>query len=228
METNDTTKERPILFKGEMVRAILNGTKTQTRRLVKPSPSPYVGTPFVSGDGVRFAHGNGGPAEFAVCRYGKPGDRLWVRETWGWSYSAAKDELGKGAEDRLLIDYAATPHDSTKHLIRWRPSIHMPRWASRITLGVVSVRVERLQDISGKDAEAEGIERCDNPDHGFINAVGGEIGRLGCPGCGGDPDGEAIKSYRSLWESINGPGSWDANPWVWVVTFRRILTTPTP
>lgn len=168
-------KERPILFSAPMVRAILEGRKTQTRRIAKefdPTPGKM--------DGIlsRHPHQQG-------CRYGKPGDRLWVRETWGWD-----DEDPSAVNPR----YRAT-HSSAD---RWIPSIHMPRWASRITLKVESVRLERLQDISQKDAYSEGVT---------IN----------------DPDGcDPVMSFAELWESINGPGSWEANPWVWVVQFKRI------
>lgn len=230
-------KERPILFSAPMVRAILDGSKTQTRRIIKPQPPAYLQPPSRE---FRPVHGTDLWGAFAVygnaaavrsqdtitCPYGKPGDRLWVRETFTVvGYDEDRDQiLGKaGPPDEPW--WGVRPKGKASLFSgKWRPSLFMPRWASRITLEVVSVRVERLTSISGNDAEAEGIERCDNPDHGFINAVGGEIGRLGCPGCGGDPDGEAIKAFRRLWESINGPGSWDANPWVWVVEFKRIET----
>lgn len=191
--------DRPILFSAPMVRAILAGTKTQTRRPLRD------GTWFDPTHGViKMA-----PVALAVtgfapvaCPYGQPGDQLWVRETFAegihqmadlnhWAYAA--DLFG---EQQRLGD-------------RWKPSIHMPRAASRITLEVVGVRVERLQDISEADAVAEGIERSgecnwrdylDHPHNDFTSAR---------------------RSYRSLWEQINGPGSWGANPWVWVVEFKR-------
>jgi len=165
-------KERPILFSGPMVRAILEGRKTQTRRIVKPQPLRDRGV-------MAF---NDGEHPQMRCPYGKPGDRLWVRETW------CPDV------EPYTFRYKA---DGDEPLERWRPSIHIPRWASRITLEVVSVRVERLQNISEDDALAEGItlvERGTSP----------------------------VDQFNKLWESINGPGSWEANPWVWVVEFKRI------
>lgn len=178
-------KERPILFSGPMVRAILDGRKTQTRRIVKPQPTnDYVTFMPLSSELVGVTK-HGGPIDnrgWLHCPYGKTGDRLWVRETW------CPDV------EPYTFRYKA---DGGEPLERWRPSIHMPRWASRITLEVVSVRVERLQDISEEDALAEGItlvERGTSP----------------------------VDQFNKLWESINGPGSWEANPWVWVVSFKRI------
>ena len=197
-------KERPILFSAPMVRAILDGRKTVTRRIVKARDLEWMDVH----QGLRE------PDNAERCPYGQPGgDRLYVRETWAAPH--AYDHL----PPRLIpqdarIHYAAT---EDRGGLLWRPSIHMPRWASRITLEVTGVLVERLQDISEKDAQAEGIERTED--------------FFGCP-CWrvyGEPDGadvvapdDPIGSYRSLWESINGPGSWEANPWVWVVSFRRL------
>lgn len=167
-------KERPIILSGPMVRAILAGAKTQTRRVVKPQ-----------------AMGQWGPV--VPCPYGRPGDRLWVREAWRPVHGGYSD-LGA----RYRADFE---RDQTV----WRPSIHMPRWASRITLEVTGVRVERLQDISEADAQAEGsfewAAEQDTPVR--------------------DLD-EARLVYLQLWQSINGPASWDADPWVWVVEFRRL------
>lgn len=177
-------KERPILFSGEMVRAILDGRKTQTRRVVK----------F---DWCGSANGLLHQASFDPaykCPYGKVGDRLWVRETW------AKLLSGR-------IWYRADGHSINDG--GWRPSIHMPRWASRITLEITGVWVERLQAIGQNDAFREGVRRA--ADGRWFNYA---------------PDGPTHNSARgsfiSLWESINGPGSWDANPWVWVIEFKRI------
>lgn len=175
-------KERPILFSAPMVRALLTGTKTQTRRIAIPKRSIEPMTD--------------------ECPYGQPGDRLWVREAWRVegkhtdSYSPSCIEINRAHFGR--IDYEASITWNKSMYGKLRPSIHMPRWASRITLEVTGVRVERLQDISEADARAEGISRAD------------------CP------DWHATTDYRALWESINGPGSWDANPWVWVVEFRRV------
>lgn len=161
-------KERPIIFSAPMVRAILAGTKVQTR--------------FVLG-----------------CPYGQPGDRLWVREAW------ARDD-----EDGQLMYRADVGRDLCADA--WRPSIHMPRWASRITLEVTAVRVERLQDISEADAQAEGVIPKWEP---------GCSGRL-MDAFGGFSFRPAASAYAELWEQINGPGAWDANPWVWVVEFKRV------
>ncbi|MDO9471935.1 MAG: hypothetical protein Q7J28_02685 [Caulobacter sp.] len=195
-------KARPILFSAPMVRALLAGTKTQTRRVVKPQPDsvkalgrddalvPYrVAAPPADMPSARM--------EVPIlCPYGQPGDLLYVRETW------AAD--GQGG-----VRYYAT--DDVHDLRRKRVSIHMPRWASRLTLEITDVRVERLQDISEADALAEGIQRW--PDGRFA-------------GDDHDPDPNrlaatsAVGAYSLLWTHINGPGSWDANPFVWAVSFR--------
>lgn len=234
-------KDRPILFSGPMVRALLAGTKTQTRRVVKPQPRTmpdgFLPRLYWPARDTHMTHDGTGRAFFQFekrgnydgqhtasgafyCPYGQPGDRLWVRETWGISLCGSRVSLKPDAwpegwpVDKLR--YAADGHDIGKACIR--PSIHMPRWASRITLEITGVRVERLQDISEVDAKAEGIQKytgysqegpetCyhfDPPSDNFIH--------------GHD---SAKSAYRDLWEQINGPGSWDANPWVWVVEFRR-------
>jgi hypothetical protein len=203
--------ERPILFSDPMVRAILEGRKTQTRRVVARQPpedccgqihvSPY--QPAV----VRREELEPGRTIFGAycecgdwgCRspYGAPGDRLWVREAWAPTNAHSTERCW----------YRATLHPAGAAMaeIRWRPSIHMPRWASRITLEVTGVRVERLQDITHGDLEAEGIP---------IDTTRGkpdEIARAA-----------HFVQWRALWESINGKESWAVNPWVWVVEFRRL------
>jgi hypothetical protein len=186
-------KERPILFSGPMVRAILDGRKTQTRRVVKGLPyAPLAFAEFTAADPSGFwgfGHANN-PIHCIHCPYGETGDRLWVRETHckyggGFIYRADYGNLTP------ISDGVGGP---------WKPSIHMPRVASRITLEIVSVRVERLQDISEADAMAEGVECCS-----------GWIGHAG----------EPRRIFCDLWKSINGPESWAANPWVWVIEFRR-------
>lgn len=222
--------ERPILFSGPMVRAVLDDSKTQTRRIVKPQP---IGRPwFWEGDSVDpepqwfdgYERGRA-PCGAGIedinkpirCPYGQPGDRLWVRETWDWrDWSWNKD-------CRVRIAYAADGEQADKtspvgwrptiyNYERWRPSIHMPRWASRITLEVLGVRVERLQDISEEDARAEGVESWAKSDAGLatLSAVGFAV-----------PSAPRFL-FQLLWISINGQDSWDANPWVWVVEFRRL------
>lgn len=197
-----TVTDRPILFSGPMIRAILAGQKTQTRRVVK-----LVGPDAIEerDDGslwpycVTWAHGDDGEPWYA-CPYGEPGDRLWVRETW--AQEDARD-LGLGASQTL---YRATASDAEAALVqRWRPSIHMPRWASRLTLEVTSVRVERLQDITEDDARAEGAAA--EPSEALADSPVGLSAR---------------EAFADLWASINGPASWAANPWVWVVGFKRI------
>lgn len=197
--------ERPILFSAPMVRALLAGRKTQTRRVVRHPHVAEIEAWHFNGVSWRFGvYGEGGGAADLGgmrCPYGVEGDRLWVRETWA-----------KAGEAGDAVEYRADNHDP--RAARWRPSIHMPRWASRLTLAVTGVRVERLQDISESDAIAEGIE-----EHRGVKAAGvssawrdyGNVGRW-CP--------DSVESYRSLWESINGRGSWAANPWVWVVEFE--------
>ena len=161
-------KERPILFSGPMVRAILNGTKTQTRRVMRP------------GERVEKMILNKSP-------YGIPGDRLWVRETW----TGADDPAHKHA-----VHYRA----DGERACRWRPSILMPRWASRITLEVTGIRIERLCDITERDALAEG---CVGDGHVTV---------------------DARAAFKLLWGSLNAKRGygWDANPWVWVIHFKRI------
>lgn len=204
-------KERPILFSGPMVRALLAGTKTQTRRVngldvINAEPDRYEFIGITSGPGVpHFAfHDKKTSAQVLVkCPYGQPGDRLWVRETW------RHRAIGEGASDAgQRTDYVYRATENVDGLAeRWKPSIHMPRAASRITLEIVSVRVERLQDISEVDALAEGAP----PSHPSIDRISREFGYADFP----------RSWYAQLWEQINGPGSWDANPWVWVVEFRK-------
>lgn len=168
-----------------MVRAILAGRKTQTRRIVKPLHMATV-------DAEQFPI-------LAMCPHGRPGDRLWVKETWG-----ALPHMMGGVQRETLRYRADGEYQNERGTWRWRPSIHMPRWASRITLEITDVRVERLQDISEADAKAEGVSMPD--------------------GTPTPPDFWSYQQeFRHLWEQINGPGSWDANPFVWVVTFRRIV-----
>lgn len=227
-------KERPILFKGEMVRAILAGTKTQTRRLVKPQPSAGFDWCRVNRVGPWFHVEADHPQTVmhtVTCKQGVVGDRLWVKEThrfpskenprvrveyradmssWGIadSYNVAKDEFTRDAK---LFPGRANEYSKQ----RWRPSIFMQRWASRLTLEITDVRVERLNAISAADAIAEGIEKGSNPAYPNDYKYYGELEQLG------QITANPVWSYQSLWESINGAGSWAANPWVWVISFRR-------
>jgi hypothetical protein len=228
-----------------MVRAILDGTKTQTRRVVKGAPEDWSPVqPQVYAPTIVDRHGfeQPGPDAFGAgdeqgdhwirCPYGQPGDRLWVRETWGYRCSSSTQQsglfmntVGYRADDArqtfgpMPMDGAGLPQQRdrapdealekweaylNRYWRQWRPSIHMPRWASRITLEVTAVKVERLADISEADAKAEGAEPYRLPVH---------------------PDREHLRhvdGYHDLWESINGPGSWALNPWVWCVSFSRL------
>lgn len=184
---------RPIPFSGAMVMAILSGAKTQTRRILKGSTEhrgPY-------NPEYLEAHRNS-PGWASICPYGQPGDLLWVRETW--TGNVYDDKFHYKATDEG--DFVAPP--------KWRPSIHMPRSVSRITLSIESVRVERLQDISAADCISEGI--------GFEVRYGGHC----------LPDGSHFHttdpriSYWSLWDAINGQGSVEANPFVWALAFKRV------
>ncbi len=199
-------KERPILFNGAMVRAILEGRKTQTRRVMKPQPTQYRGAEH----GFYWEHKTGP----ICCASGdRPGpyapwhveDHLWVRETW-------RDSFGGGE-----VHY---PADLDEYTVRekgpWKPSIHMPRSKSRISLEVADVRVERLQDISEEDARAEGAS---------CYVCGQAVRTSNEADCACFHGENARASFDVLWDSINGarPGcSWDANPWVWVVGFKRV------
>ncbi|MDT3735530.1 MAG: hypothetical protein ROZ00_04845 [Denitratisoma sp.] len=203
-------RERPILFSAPMVRAILDDTKTKTRRVIKPQPVSTRGSkkPWCSIEDLLKA-----------CPYGQPGDRLWVREN-GWERPERTPRMMReGADTWEPYYYDADRWFDEDHadFKRWgfkrRPSIHMPRWASRIDLEIVAVRVERLQDISVADAIAEGL---------YQETMPGTAAALWRYAPGSDWYSHPVQCYRALWEHINGPGSWAANPWVWAVEFRRV------
>lgn len=215
-------KERPILFSAPMVRALLDGSKTQTRRVVKPQPD-FLGAHGDPSSTQPWITREPGLHVFIVCPYGAGGDRLWVRETWycddyrvqqGPYLLPAGRNADEMREDGTIVYCAddAAPYEQEQPV--WRPSIHMPRWASRITLEVTDVRVERLKDISEADALAEGIV------HEVRDPGLGRGGRPGYRWAANQYAGTAVHGYELLWESINGPGSWAANPWVWVVEFN--------
>ncbi|ELM7732724.1 hypothetical protein Q2P25_001409 [Escherichia coli] len=196
-------KERGMIFNGEMVRAILDGRKTQTRRIMKNQPAgDYPDTPALIrsvGGGFQW-YGHYGESSIFNCPLGAVGDRIWVRETWA--------EAGASAPDLKLYRANYPAHVPTHYEnvppadeIRWTPSIHMPRWASRLTLEITGVRVERLRDLSEDDAKSEGI----------TPSSGGVL-----------PGWEYRINFRDLWVSIYGADNWEANPWVWVIEFKRI------
>ncbi|CAM7402895.1 hypothetical protein [Klebsiella pneumoniae] len=200
-------KERGMIFNGEMVRAILDGRKTQTRRIMAPQPADDIErgifpNPEVIGwkSSLRHKHGST-TAHF--CHYGKPGDRIWVRETW--------NKYGGLLTYRADHDWIDDMRKETVCTAKWVPSIHMPRWASRILLEITDVRVERLNAISEEDARAEGII-----DGGCLNC--GEPEPCGCA----NPEPDAADAFAYLWQSIYGQESWNANPWVWVIEFKRV------
>jgi hypothetical protein len=233
-------KERPILFSGPMVRTILDDTKTQTRRVVKPQAA-------VLTDEMARALGVQPPAAenqpVIPCPYGIPGDRLWVRETWQAIHVSIDPETGYGDDVQYAakipasnesgwwsIAYAATDPSARDCIgdrgFPWRPSIFQPRWASRILLEITDVRVQRLHQISEQDARAEGADKSLTREEMMDRAAGWP--RLPSHRSG----------FRNLWDTINGSTkperddngnviaardfSWSANPWVWAITFRRV------
>jgi len=214
-------KERPILFSAPMVRAILEGRKMVTRRAVKIQPHSRADIGSF-GKGQPFIRNPDATKRNPGCPYGRPGDRLWVRETWYCDHFEVMrgpylkpDDLNvsEAIDDGTLV-YAAdglTPYEADQPI--WKPSIHMPRWASRILLEITDVRVERLQAISDKQAMAEGVRLY--ADHA---ALGDWYHVEGKETYSADPR----KSFELLWSSINGPTAWDANPWVWAVEFKRV------
>ncbi|WP_047300501.1 hypothetical protein [Pseudomonas fluorescens] len=216
MTNSPQPKERPILFSAPMVRAILDGRKNVTRRPVKglktnfPVVAAADGTPLRTG----ACWDIGGP--ILHCPFGKPGERLWVRETWYCDH----DEVMRGpylkpddldireARDDGTLVYAAdglTPYEAEQPV--WKPSIHMPRWACRILLEISDVRVERLQDITYEQAVAEGVHR-------------GPLREWCASDEGGACHKYPVPAFRDLWQSVGG--DWEANPWVWVVEFKQV------
>ncbi len=202
-------KERPVIFNGEMVRAILDGRKTQTRRIAKADSSNHL----------------------LSCPFGKVGDRLWVRETWQGplvaeehleDYRVNADKFQTPEFCEYAADGGPRPEfcdldDNARQ--GWRPSIHMPRWASRITLEITAVRVERLNDISEENARAEGVRAIEN---NFGNGPAYCDYLLPNLDDAAEWYNRASDSFKSLWKSIYGEESWRANPWVWVIEFRRV------
>ncbi|HFR4612953.1 TPA: hypothetical protein ACHVT9_002461 [Klebsiella pneumoniae] len=240
-------KERGMIFNGEMVRAILDGRKTQTRRIMKPQPGPcprgghwwpsnVFKTMLHVEEEMQNGKGGWGGLVGDACPFGAVGDRIWVRETWG-VVSHELDEDGRiqpWTPDRPATVIHEMPFGNgyySGHAIYaadgdftwgdddgyedgrscWKPSIHMPRAASRILLEITDVRVERLNAISEEDARAEGII-----DGGCLNC--GEPEPCGCA----NPEPDATDAFAYLWQSIYWKENWNANPWVWVIEFKRV------
>lgn len=233
-------KERPILFSAPMVRAILSGAKTQTRRIMKPQP-------YSNGRWSREAqdivcHNDYLPPSALLldvgrgknrytcsdveddlptsCPYGVPGDRLWVRETLRRRDGGRDPDVWQYEADQRDVQLPRD-HPDVPAMISWAhhkerphcPSIHMPRWASRITLEVTDVRVERLESISGEDARAEGIA---------VPRCSCEVCMRSSAMCPADAS-EHVMAFAQLWDAINGKRApWASNPWVWCVSFRRV------
>lgn len=210
--------ERGILFSAPMIRAILAGAKTQTRRVLRGTERAAAALAAMPPTCIARVHGQTaeirasatGEGWWARCPYGAAGDRLWVRETWRTEERAsdlvdgirlaADDSFHPIANTREAADAWVDAHDNGKHA-GWRPAIFMPRWASRLTLEVTSVRVERVQQISEDDARAEGVAPWREP--------GQEM--------------TAHERFRELWDSINGERApWASDPWVWCVEFKRV------
>lgn len=217
---------KPILFTGPMVRAILDGRKTQTRRAVKPQPQHMpilcsagltVGADFLK-DGSEWVDADCINAGVPMINpYGTIGDTLWVKETF----------LNNAIAGYPPVYFYRADSDDKPHDKKWKSPIFMPRKFSRITLEIVSVRVERLNAISADDAIAEGIERLSVSDRYDLRGqkvgrknhykfYGKELERLK------QQTSNPVWSYETLWEKINGKGSWKLNPWVWVIEFRRV------
>lgn len=205
-------REKGLIFNSEMVRAILDGRKTQTRRPIKWKQTRFTEIGERE-DGSKWPWSE--DAEHACdfwhpCPFGAVGDRIWVRETWAEAGASAPDLKLYRANypEHVPSIYENVPPAEE---IRWTPSIHMPRTASRILLEITDVRVERLNAISEEDARAEGII-----DGGCLNC--GEPEPCGCA----NPEPDATDAFAYLWQSIYGQESWNANPWVWVISFKRV------
>ncbi|QAV46700.1 hypothetical protein [Pantoea agglomerans] len=253
-------RERPIIFNADMVRAVLDGRKTQTRRIVNGVPSSHDFHGWVLSS---TSTKDEGKACWAIgkspllnqpirvrCPFGEVGDRLWVKETWSVVSHAFDD-------DGLMIDYvpdrpAKAVHEKpfgrgyySGHAIYaadggftwgdddgcvdgrscWKPSIHMPRWASRITLEITGVRVERLNSINEHDAIAEGLAEISKDGRTYKYGVPDRDGYPGTDDFGWpwhEWERYPISAYSKLWKSIYGDESWQANPWVWVIEFKRV------
>lgn len=215
-----------MLFSAPMVRALLDSSKTQTRRVMKPQPVAIPGEP-----GKHWWPSNAAQSMIRIedsfqkypgifdgaCPHGKPGDRIWVRETWvedpeddgTWAYTQHMGCKGSSLSNIPARfqkpDHCIFRSDWTGVDLIWRPSIHMPRWASRILLEIISVRVERVNEISYDDAHSEGV----------LEWAASTVRN-------GNKYSSILTAWKGLWTSINGPESWSANPWVWVIEFKVV------
>ena len=201
-------KEHPIIFKGEMVKAILDGRKTMTRRVIKPQPECCQ----MLRDGRLECSPDGGfdvGVSYVSCLYGQPGDRLWVRETF-FSGAAAHNKILTKKKHLLFKADHLNHKGLTQH---WQPSTFTPRWASRITLEITNIRAERVQEIGEADAIAEGI---------ILKQGMGDAGLL--KGYFPGNCDHATTSFNILWDSINAKRGygWKLNPWVWVVSYKVV------
>ncbi|EOE1079884.1 hypothetical protein ACJ99F_003425 [Klebsiella pneumoniae] len=234
--------ERGMIFNAEMVRALLDDRKTQTRRIMKPQPEPcprgghwwpsnVFKTMLHVEEEMQNGKGGWGGLVGDACPFGDVGDRIWVREAY--RFPASLDDVSPTGVGEMAVatgyrkpwaptfyEFTGTFSDGWKGFEtspkvsdagKLRPSIHMPRWASRILLEITDVRVERLNAISEEDARAEGII-----DGGCLNC--GEPEPCGCA----NPEPDATDAFAYLWQSIYGQESWNANPWVWVIEFERV------
>lgn len=223
-EGSQEVKERGMIFNGGMVRAILDGRKTQTRHALTPRHLKMIEAASLIGECYPLEsgadHENSQSYYREWCPFGIVGDRIWVRETYqgplfDYEQMEAYLEDGSKFEKPEFCVYKAdgkpAPEffdaDDNLHC-RWRPSIHMPRWASRITLEITGVRVERLNDISDEDAKAEGVPKSHKFPDTYLTPKGDFA--------------DADIAFQRLWESIHGEENWQANPWVWVIEFKRI------
>lgn len=206
-------KQTPILFKTEMVEAILDGRKTQTRRIIDGAPSQVIWNPIVLNGHGGWCDDHGKPIK---CRFGQPGDRLWVKETFTYVEDTSYDDYASNGG----ICYKASCQGD-RNDFKWKPSLFMPREASRITLEITDIRVERLLSISEEDAIAEGVDKVSKPGapmtlwRNYSPKDVETFGRF-------DTVFAAQESYFSLWDSINGKQSHLLNPWLWVIEFKQI------
>jgi len=208
MKNATAVKERPILMSAPMVCALIEGRKTQTRRVValrEFGPSDTLGYQWHFRDRRGLWNDISTERLLELCPYGVPGDRLWVRETWHHEDASCFDP--KCGQPTHIFYRVTEPYPES---IRWRPSIFMPRWASRITLEITEVRVQRVQETSEEDARAEGVDITT----GRIDAIAN---------CETEPK-NLREVYGRLWDFLNAKSgySWASDPWVWVIGFKRV------